>query len=377
MSFRVPFDATDADLTDAIGQLAGVMTCTHRQLLQVIVAYDDRCAYRQDGSRNMAEWLSARLSISYTTANAWVRVARRLRHLPALAAAYEEGRLSYEQVLVVLRMATEGTDAEWAERAPGHSVAELEALALRQRDARLDEQAAHEKRRLWWRESDDHTRLFGGFDLPALAGERVKKTLTAIADAIPADPATDKREPFEARCADALELLCSNDQGTKRADRATVVIHADASFAAGGEGSAEVEEGVTISRGALERLLCDCDLEPIVIQPDGSLGIGRKTRSVPRAMERRIRRRDHGCRFPGCGLARWTQIHHMAHWSADRGPTNESNLITVCLYHHHFLHEEHWKARGDPNGVLEFVNRFGRVLKTGPPPLRPGLFHAA
>src|SRR5438874_9936903 len=31
-----------------------------------------------------------------------------------------------------------------------------------------------------------------------------------------------------------------------------------------------------------------------------SMSVGRKTRSVPSALRRAVRRRDRGCRFPGC-----------------------------------------------------------------------------
>jgi hypothetical protein len=366
-------DWSDAELIDAVGQLHGVMVCAHRQLLRFVAEYEYRKGYVDDGARNMAEWLTARLGISYPTAKRWVRVATKLDTLPAIAAAFEAGRLSFEQVTVLIRMADVHNDAALAELAQGRSVAELEVMARHERQT-LDgpETEAHGGRRLWWKESEDHSKLIGGFELPVLEGTRAVKALTQVAEAIPADPITGVHEPFEARCADALAMICSASLAEARADRATVVIHADARFARGDHvGSAEMEEGAGLCHSSLERQLCDCHLEIIVAQPDGSLGIGRRSRSVPRWLERRIRRRDHGCRFPGCGLSRWTQIHHMAHWAADNGETNEANLITVCLYHHHFLHEQHWAARGDPNGVLEFVSPPGTVLKTGPPPLRP------
>lgn len=366
-------DYSDAELIDAIEQLGGVMACAQRQLFRFVVEYDNRKGYVDDGARTMAEWLSARLGLSYPTAKRWVRVASKLETLPAVAAAFEEGRLSFEQVEVVVRMADPHSDEALAADAVGRSVAELQVMARKTRPTlNPGETEAHAGRRLWWAESEDHSRVTGGFDLPAAEAAVVTRTLTEVANSVPVDPRTGEHESFEARCADALVMVCSATLAEAHSDRATVVIHADAAFAAGGwNGSAELEEGAGLCHSTLERLLCDAHLETIVAQPDGSLGIGRKSRSIPRWLERRVRRRDHGCRFPGCGLARWTQIHHMVHWASERGETNEANLITVCLYHHHFLHEQHWKARGHPAGVLEFVAPTGRVLKTGPPPLRP------
>lgn len=378
MAFEVPVDATDEEMTDAIEQLHGVMTAAHRAMLRVAARYEYMGGYQRDGARSMAEWLSQRLGVPYNVAQSWMKTASRCESLPALDAAFETGALSFEQVRVVGRLARYPEDAEeWVERAKGMSFAELRAEARTHReDAESEDEAAHLKRRMWWEETEDHAEIVGGFRLPLLAGQRVIKAVTAVAETIPSDPDRG-REPFEARCADALEQICSGELAGRAADRATVVIHSDASFIAGGGGSAELQEGAAVGRTGLERLLCDCDLEPIVVQEDGSLGIGRKRRSVPRPLERRIRRRDGGCCFPGCGLSRWTQIHHMKHWTADRGPTNEGNLITLCVFHHHVVHEGGWTARGDPvNGRVEFVNRYGVVLKTGPPPLRPGLWAA-
>lgn len=57
----------------------------------------------------------------------------------------------------------------------------------------------------------------------------------------------------------------------------------------------------------------------------------------PGWLVRRIRRRDGGCRFPGCGRTRWTDSHHIVHW-ADGGATDSDNLITLCGFHHRFVH---------------------------------------
>ena len=379
MSFTVPAESTNADLTDAIGQLHGVMACAHAHLLAIAATYENRQAHFEDGARNMAEWLVAQLGISYATAKAWTRVAHALDRLPLLAGAFEEGRLSFEQVRLLVKMADHHDDAELVELGRSRSVAELTTLAQRREPPVYgEEMTARGRRKVWWKTSEDQLSIKGGFDLPAADGARVIRAIETVAEALPVHPETESRDSFEARCADALALICSANLAEARADRATVVIHADASFACdpSAEGSAELEEGPALSWASLQRHLCDCELETIVAKPVGSLGIGRKSRSIPRWLERRVRRRDHGCRFPGCGLSRWTQIHHMRHWTADMGETNEPNLITLCLYHHHFLHEQHWKARGNPSGVLEFVGPTSSVLKTGPPALRPDLFAA-
>src|SRR5207248_9798455 len=182
-------------------------------------------------------------------------------------------------------------------------------------------------------------------------------------------------EPYEARCADALVQMASEALGgggaAGGADRATVVVHAGVEALAGGEGAAELEGGVPLGAAVARRLACDGRLQVVADGPDGRpLGVGRVTRSVPPWLVRVLRHRDGGCRFPTCGRSRWTDAHHLRHW-ADGGPTDAANLALLCRAHHKLLHEGGWRVEGDPDHELTFVRPDGRVLETGPPPLRP------
>jgi hypothetical protein len=55
-------------------------------------------------------------------------------------------------------------------------------------------------------------------------------------------------------------------------------------------------------------------------------------------MHRALKRRDRGCRFPGCVNTRFVDGHHIRHW-ADGGPTRLDNLVLLCRHHHRLLHE--------------------------------------
>jgi hypothetical protein len=365
---------TDDDLTVAIGQLGALRTVSHRHLLGFVAEFANRQAYLQDGARNMAEWLSARLNIPYNEAKRWVKVAMELHRLPAIAAAFEAGLLNFAQVELLVRIADHDNDAELAEMAQGRSVAELTTLVQRERPPEDEGAALDAKTALRWRITEDGRTIKGNFEFPVADGVALTKRIEAEVARAPELHYTGTREPFSYQAGKALLGLARNEPSEKLT-KATVVIHGDASFIVHEGGSAEVEEGPAIPHETLARYLCDCHIETLVVQPDGSLGVGRKRRSVPRPLERRIRRRDGGCRFPGCGLNRWTEIHHMATWALDLGETNEGNLITLCLFHHHFLHEQRWKATGSANGVVSFWNG-ACEYKTGPPPLRPSILAA-
>jgi 5-methylcytosine-specific restriction endonuclease McrA len=66
----------------------------------------------------------------------------------------------------------------------------------------------------------------------------------------------------------------------------------------------------------------------------GPLNIRRKTRIIPKAIQRALHARDNGCcRFPGCGNRRYLHSHHIEHWSSE-GETSLPNLMLLCTKHH-------------------------------------------
>ena len=85
------------------------------------------------------------------------------------------------------------------------------------------------------------------------------------------------------------------------------------------------------------------------------LSIGRRSRSIPPSMQRALRRRDGGCRFPGCTNTRFVDGHHIKHW-ADGGETSLSNLIVLCRHHHHLVHEGGFSCATSSDGAVYFSN---------------------
>ena len=99
--------------------------------------------------------------------------------------------------------------------------------------------------------------------------------------------------------------------------------------------------------------------------------VGARTRTIPPAIRRALHHRDHGCRFPGCGV-RFGQGHHIRHW-AHGGPTTLSNLALLCRRHHRAVHEEGYQLDREPNGELQFRRPNGWLIPEVPPsPQLPG-----
>ncbi|TJZ76995.1 DUF222 domain-containing protein [Rhodococcus oryzae] len=98
-----------------------------------------------------------------------------------------------------------------------------------------------------------------------------------------------------------------------------------------------------ISLDLAAQISCDADITPITMDSDGNpIDVGRTTRLIPRKLRRALNARDCGCAFPGCGRpAAWTEAHHIIHWS-NGGPTNLSNLVLLCRFHHTTIHRGDW-----------------------------------
>jgi len=101
------------------------------------------------------------------------------------------------------------------------------------------------------------------------------------------------------------------------------------------------------------------------------LNVGRKTRSIPPAIHRALRARDHGCRFPGCTARHFVEGHHVEHW-AHGGETSLQNLVQLCHFHHRLVHagplrgEGGYGVRISGNQQFEFTRPDGRVIEAVP-----------
>lgn len=124
-------------------------------------------------------------------------------------------------------------------------------------------------------------------------------------------------------------------------ERHQVVVHVSAeTLKAGGGHQCEIEDGPAVSAETARRLACDASLIAIIENENSEpLSVGRKTRSIPPALQRALNSRDKGCcRFPGCTHQNYTDAHHIQHW-AHGGETKMSNLVTLCRFHHRKVRE--------------------------------------
>jgi hypothetical protein len=351
-----------SEIEDAMGQLLGLESAVRAQVLSLLPEIDtDDEPWRVDGAHSLAPWLVARFGLSTRTARELVDVSRRLVSMPDLAAAFAEGRLSWDQLRAAAHAGT------GAEQAVGMSAAQLEREArLRRTATERDAFTARGRRsvRFWNDHVNGVVRMSGTFDVSD--GEIVRAAVTRLAEQAPKNPDTGMYDPFESRCADALVELCSATIADDAdADRATVVFHVT-------DRGCETASGTVVALETQRRRSCDCRWHTLRLDGAGRpVGIGRVSQSVPPWIRRIVEHRDGGrCRFPGCERRRLVEVHHLWHWE-DGGPTELDNLACLCSYHHHLAHEGGWRIAGDPAGSLTWIRPDGRELESGPPALRP------
>ncbi len=100
-----------------------------------------------------------------------------------------------------------------------------------------------------------------------------------------------------------------------------------------------------IHHNTIRKIACDADIIPVLLGTDSRiLDIGRTTRIFPPHIRKAITARDGGCAFPDCTMpAPWCETHHITYWSHG-GTTGTDNGTLLCSHHHHLIHKEQWRV---------------------------------
>jgi hypothetical protein len=370
------------ELGDEITTLAAHIHAATCRWLELVAEFDEREGWAPWGCRSCAHWISWRCSIAPGAAREHVRVARRLRSLPLIRAAFAAGTLSFSQVRALTRVEDVEREGELLELARSATAAQLERMVRGYRGVVAAEAGRSYAERFVSLSFDDDGSVVVRGRLPAELGAVVMKAFEAARDrdASGADVSAETHEgpeggvsaetrPLGARNADALVLLAEESlAAAQRAtrtggDRFQVVVHVDAAtLAAGGAGErCELEGGEPLAAETARRLCCDASLVALAERAGKPLSVGRKTRAIPPALRRALRSRDRGCRFPGCTERRWVDAHHIRHW-AHGGETSLPNLVQLCGHHHRLVHEGGFAVERRPGDEVVFRRPDGRRL---------------
>lgn len=330
------------DLDRKILNLCVSINIATYELLTTIREFDERVGWLKWGSHSCAEWLAWRCDISIATAREKVRVAHALKKLPAIASAFSTGELSWSKVRELTRVADATNEEELVAFALRNTAAHVAERCRELRFGRLDSteigERAYSNRSLRIRRDSNRGVVTVTIDLPLDTGDLIDKALDKARDDEVLELADVVDTSWSKRQADAfVNLVTEYLQGTgepSSSDNYLVTIHVDQSALEGKPGRSSVP--IETAR----RHCCDAKTVTIVETAEGEpLSIGRKSRTIPVAIERAVRARDKNCcRFPGCRNRRFHHLHHIDHW-ANGGETAVGNLMLLCSKHHTLVHE--------------------------------------
>jgi len=104
-----------------------------------------------------------------------------------------------------------------------------------------------------------------------------------------------------------------------------------------------------------------------VVKAPGQLNLGRSQRLANPAQRRVLRALYPTCAIGDCPVRFPNlKIHHIDPWEHD-GTTDLSNLLPVCVRHHHDIHDNGWQLHLAADRTLTITHPDGTTMTTGPP----------
>ena len=274
--------------------------------------------WRRYGCTSLVDYMERELNYSPRAAIERLRVIGAIVDLPAIASALEQGELSYSAARELTRVATPETEAAWLAASEDKNLREIEEAV-----------SGHVRGDLPTDPIDPNEQMY------TLTFRVKAQTYALHRQAV----AILERETGEHLDDSALISALSRPvvEGTSSADRdrplhqiaVTLCRECNRGWQDGG--------GVTVelTKPAIERALCDA----VHIGSLDREGTERATQTIPPAIRRKVKHRDHGrCCVPGCRSRVNLDVHHLEA-RADGGTHDEANLCTLCEAHHLAFHE--------------------------------------
>ncbi|NYJ05293.1 HNH endonuclease signature motif containing protein [Petropleomorpha daqingensis] len=375
----VPIEELAAAITAGAVRLAAATA----SWLRLVAEFDERGGWQGVGIRSCAEWLAWQCGLGPGAAREHVRVARALRSLRAIDAAFATGRLSYSKVRALTRIAEPGCEAALLELALSATASQTERFCRtwRRVDDETADQRRPEERLLFEYTTDDEgfftLRVRGPVDqgAPMMAAieslaerdarreraqnkkaaaghEQVRRDGGAVDPDLAERCAEDAavglaRERTTARRITALTALAearaAMDRRPGDPPRREVVVHVDADVLADdtAAGRAHYEGGSAVTGAQARRLMCEASVVAMLEKGREPLAVGRRRRLATKAQRRALLRRDGGCARPGCPETRLERLHahHLRHWLFG-GRTDLANLVLLCDNDHGLVHDQ-------------------------------------
>jgi hypothetical protein len=387
--------APDAVMLDDLRALRRQIDRLEAVFTQRVTAAHEAGAADAEGFATTAAFLRHECHLSGATARARVDVGLGLSRRPAVAVEFAAGTISYAHAKVITEALTSfpeklQADAEpvLLEAARSYDPSRVGEVARRLRhiidpDGQAGVDERHYENR-WF----ELPVTFRGVGVPRglLDPESAAIVRTAIDALSTKAGALDERTPAQRRADALVELarraLDSGDLPESGGERPHLNVNVDfASLTGETRTPGEMNVGGSLGHDAVRRIACDASVNRIVTASPGGveglprhyfdalppplrgasqiLDVGRSSRTATAPIRKALAARDKGCVMPGCDRPpSRCEAHHKIHWS-DGGITALHNLVLLCAYHHHFVHEYRWHIH---------LHDDGTVTVTPPPP---------
>ena len=342
------------EVGNRMAELSAHVHAAMAEIVSLAVEFNDVGGGGNLGYRSFGHWLSVNCGFDTWVGQEMLRVGQALQGLPLIKAAFTEGRISFDKVRHVTRVATADSDELWVGLALDASGNQLARICRAvERSQKVDTKANSEEqqsrrglRTQWLKNGMLHVVAL----LPPADG---KLFLTAVEAATvkpedSASPVPDGAlERWAARRADGLILVLSRGLSTLQADspvvaaRNQVVVHVDFDLLTGmtDSGRCILDDGPAVALATLQRLGCTGSVIAM-LERHGEVIDVCPERRFPTILQRRlIAARDKTCLVPGCGMpAVFCEPHHIKGWAYSH-TTKIKDLGSLCLFHHQRVHE--------------------------------------
>lgn len=355
-----PAALTDDQLAEVVRRMAGAGDRFDAARLGLLGAFDARRAWAAGGHRSAAAWLSGRGRRDRSEGRHDLRLARALRVMPVVAAAFASGELTERHVSLLARAQRFAPDhfardeQVLADQARTLTFTELTRAVAYWRQLADDDRAEGEagrrrdRRHLTATKTLDGALAVDGW-LDPIGGDIVRRELRRLErqlfehdwaeararlgdDARPADLARTSAQRF----ADALVEMARRSAhvpagSTARRPLVSVLVDVDTLTGR----VCELADGTVVTPGEVVPLLTEADVERAVFDPAGRvIDLGRRSRLFVGGARRAVELRDRWCTIDGCDVpAEECDVHHVPDWS-DGGTTDPEHGELRCPAHH-------------------------------------------
>jgi len=299
----------------------------------------ERKLYRELGNSSMQQYARLALGFSETRTGDFMRLARKLKKLPAVKAALPE--IGYTKAREIIKVASPRTELAWIDRARSHSRRELAVQVKRVMNKARQPAAA----------------LFDpAKPIAGPSSTNPPSTSPSHPEEVPVRVGVEFTPEQFARWEMLMEKL--QKMGVS-GDRAEILIDALAGKLEEVTSNSTVGSANTTPRGAVPlmqvhihqcpdcgrtevggRPLSRADRERIACDAAVSVPGRRNTTTIPPRTRRQVLARDrHKCTAPGCNHTRFLEVHHLKSRSQG-GPNEPDNLMTLCSACHRLWHEK-------------------------------------